>query len=109
MKIGYLYLALTVVFDAIGIGLLNKAGKSSQLAPLLLGLLSVNLGLILLSLAFKTIEMTIANAIFAGLATLSVALIGGFYFGERYTLFQYFCMGTILFGVVGLNSTGVGK
>jgi small multidrug resistance pump len=109
MKIGYLYLVLTVVFDAIGIGFLNKANGISDLKYTLFGLLFVNLGLILLSLAFKTIEMTVANAIFAGLATLSVALIGVFYFGEKYTLFQYFCMATILFGVIGLNLTGVGK
>lgn len=109
MKIGHLYLVLTVIFDSIGISLLNKADGVTNLKYLLGGLFFVNLGLIFISMSFKTINITVANASFAGLTILLVAMIGYFYFNERYTLFQYFCVATIIFGVVGLNLTGVGK
>jgi multidrug transporter EmrE-like cation transporter len=38
MKIGYLYLLLTIFFDSIGISLLNKANGVTDLKYLLLGL-----------------------------------------------------------------------
>jgi multidrug transporter EmrE-like cation transporter len=75
----------------------------------LAGLFFVNLSLIFISMSFKTINITIANASFAGLTVLLVTMIGYFCFNERYTLFQYFCIATIIFGVVALNLTGVGK
>ncbi|MBO1056504.1 MAG: hypothetical protein HEQ27_08290 [Dolichospermum sp. JUN01] len=109
MKIGYLYLLLTIFFDSIGISLLNKANGVTDLKYLLLGLFFLSIGSILLSLSFKSIDMTIANATFAGLSSLLVALMGCFYFDEKYTLFQYFCITTIVFGVFGLNLTGVSK
>lgn len=109
MNLGYVYLVLTVAADSIGIGFLNKAEGFSNLKYLTLGLLTINAGLISFSLALKTIPMTIANAMFAGLATFSIALVGWLYFGEKYSALQYGCMGLILVGVVGLNLTGVGK
>ncbi|MDD5755048.1 MAG: SMR family transporter [Methylococcales bacterium] len=109
MKIEYLYLFLTIVFDSLGIAFLNKADGLIHLKYLLLGLALLNLGLICLSLALKTMDMTIANTTFAGLSSLLVALIGYFYFGEKYTLFQYICVTSVLFGVAGLNMTGLAK
>ena len=109
MKIAYLYLGLTILFDSIGIALLNKAAGVSKLTYLLAGLLGINLGLLFLSLALESMAMTVANATFAGVSSLLVALIGYWYFGERYTVFQYVCVAAIIFGVIGLNSTGVTK
>jgi small multidrug resistance pump len=109
MNIGYLYLVLTVILDSVGIGLLNKANGWDNLKDLVSGLFLINLALVLFSLSFETINMTVANTIFAGLTSLLVALMGYFYFEERYTLFQYFCIATVLFGVIGLIVTNVDK
>lgn len=105
----YLYLFLTIVLDALGISFLNKAGGITETKYLFLGLLFLNFGLVCLSMALKSMDMTMANTTFAGLSSLLVALAGYFYFDERYTLFQYLCMGLIVFGVICLHFTGVNK
>jgi small multidrug resistance pump len=109
MKFRYLFLALTILFDSLGIGLLNKADGTANLKFLLPGLALVNLGLVALSYALKYLDVTIANTTFAGMSSVLVAGIGYYFFDERYTLFQYCCLALVLFGLVGLNLTGVSK
>ena len=106
---GYVYLTLTVLLDTVGIAFLNKANGVSNLKYLLLGLLFINLGLVSLSVAFKTLEMTVANTLFAGLTSLLVAMIGYFYFGERYSVLQYGFIIAIVISVIGLHLTGLSE
>lgn len=105
----YVYLACTIIFESLGVALLNKANGLSHLSYLLLGLLALNLGMLTFSMALKTIDMTIANTIWAGLSILLVAVIGYFHFDERYTISQYLYISLVLGGLVGLNLTGVSK
>jgi small multidrug resistance pump len=109
MKIGYIYLIITIIFDSVGIAFLNKANGFDSPKYLFLGLLLLNLGLVSLSFTLKTVDMTIANTTFAGVSSALVAIIGYAYFGERFTVFQYLCIASILFGLVGLNYSGISK
>ncbi len=106
MRLAYVYLTLTIFLDAFGIALLNKANGVANPRFLLLGLLLVNGALVALSLALRDMDVTIANATFAGASSILTALLGYAWFGERYTAFQYGCLALILFGLVGLNLTG---
>ncbi|MFI3137675.1 MAG: SMR family transporter [Methylococcaceae bacterium] len=89
--------------------LLNKADGLTHLNYLLTGLLLLNLGMLTFSLSLKSLDMTIANTTWAGLSILVVAVIGYFHFDEKYTLVQYLFISWVLFGLIGLNLTGINK
>lgn len=109
MQFRYLFLAITVLFDSLGIAFLNKAEGTTNLKYLGLGLGLLNLGLMSLSYTLKYMDVTIANTTFAGISSVAIAAIGYYYFNERYTLFQYCCLAFMIFGLIGLNVTGISK
>ncbi|HKF95885.1 MAG TPA: multidrug efflux SMR transporter [Gammaproteobacteria bacterium] len=56
-----------------------------------------------LTLALKKLDLSIAYAIWAGIGTVLITLIGFLYFGEQATLLKAACIALIVIGVVGLN------
>lgn len=105
----YLYLLGTIVFESVGVALLNKSDGFSNGSYLMAGLLFFNIGMIAFALALKDMDMTIANTTWAGASILVVAIIGYAIFDERYHFTQYLYMGFVLIGLVGLNASGVSK
>jgi small multidrug resistance pump len=59
-----------------------------------------------LALALKTIEVGIAYAVWAGLGTLLIAIIGIVFFGESVSFLKLASMALVIAGVVGLNLAG---
>jgi small multidrug resistance pump len=105
----YLFLLCTILFESIGVALLNKSNGLSHWQYLISGLFFFNAGMIFFSMALKTMDMTIANTTWAGASILIVAMIGYFMFEERYQLSQYLYIGLVLIGLIGLNASGVSK
>src|SRR4051812_14478712 len=60
----------------------------------------------LLSVVVKTVPVSIAYAVWAGVGTASVAVIGYLWLGESMNLAKALCLGLIIVGVVGLNLAG---
>ncbi|MBB4266537.1 DMT family transporter [Roseospira visakhapatnamensis] len=60
----------------------------------------------LLTLALKTWDVSVAYALWSGLGTALIVLIGVAWFGEALTATRIACIGLILVGVVGLNLSG---
>lgn len=56
-----------------------------------------------LTFAMKTIDISVAYAIWAGLGTALIAIIGFIYFGDSATPLKIGCIVLIIAGVVGLN------
>ncbi|MDA3920675.1 MAG: multidrug efflux SMR transporter [Salinisphaera sp.] len=56
-----------------------------------------------LALALKTIDMSIAYAIWAGLGIALITLIGVYVYSEPLTAWRSICIVLILLGVIGLN------
>ena len=73
--------------------------------PLFVVILAVCYGLSFyaFSIALRQIHLGMAYAIWAGLGTASIALIGMIWFGESMTLLKAVSMIAIVAGVVGLN------
>ncbi len=57
----------------------------------------------LLALSLKGIELGIAYAIWAGVGTAVVAVIGIFFLNESTNLYKILCIVAIVIGVVGLH------
>jgi len=60
----------------------------------------------LLSLVVRTLPVSIAYAVWSGVGTAAVALIGYLWLGESMSWLKAFCLGLIVVGVVGLNLAG---
>ena len=58
------------------------------------------------SMALKRIELGIAYAIWAGLGTALIALIGVAFFREGVDIVKIVSIGAIIAGVIGLNMSG---
>jgi small multidrug resistance pump len=59
-----------------------------------------------LALTFKAIDVSLAYAVWAGLGTALIALIGFLYFAEPVSWLRVACIALIVIGVFGLNLTG---
>lgn len=59
-----------------------------------------------LTFALKGLELGIAYAIWAGLGTAIIAIIGLFFFQEQLTILKVISLLLIIAGVVGLNLAG---
>ena len=55
------------------------------------------------SIVMRTLSVSVTYAIWSGLGTALVALIGATMLGETMTLTKALCLGLIIAGVVGLN------
>lgn len=56
-----------------------------------------------LTLAVRTIDISIAYAIWSAVGVAVIAMIGAIFFGEELTPSRIFFLATIIVGVVGLN------
>jgi small multidrug resistance pump len=61
-----------------------------------------------LTLALKKVDVSVAYAVWSGIGTALIALIGIFYFKEPSTVIKILSIGLIKTGVVGLNLSGGG-
>ncbi len=61
---------------------------------------------VLLTITLKKLDVTIAYAIWAGLGTLIISVIGVFFFHEAMTWVKACSIFFIIVGVVGLNMAG---
>ncbi len=60
-----------------------------------------------LTMALKRIDVSVAYAIWSGIGTALIAIIGAVHFKEPMTMIKAVSVGIIIIGVVGLNITGI--
>jgi small multidrug resistance pump len=59
-----------------------------------------------LALTLKVVDVSVAYAVWAGLGTALIAVIGFVYFAEPVSWMRVACIALIVVGVFGLNLTG---
>lgn len=75
----------------------------TRTVPTILMFVFYVLGFVPLNLALRQIDISVAYAIWSGIGTAVIAVIGIFYFREPTTLIKLISIILIVFGVVGLN------
>jgi len=78
----------------------------SRLVPSLGVVVLYSLAFVLLAAVLKSIDMSVAYAIWSGVGTALVAAIGILIFGEPLSAARLVSLGFIILGVVGLQLTG---
>lgn len=77
----------------------------TRLIPSLLTAGSMILSFILLSQALKTLPISLAYAVWVGIGSIGVAVVGMLFLGESASPSKLLCLGLIIAGIIGLKLT----
>lgn len=99
----WLYLALAIIFETIGTSSLKLSHGFSILLPSVSTIISYVLCFLFLSYALKTIDMSIAYAIWGALGILLISMIGIIFFHESISFLKIISILLIILGTVGLR------
>ncbi len=104
----WFYLLLAIILEVSGTTSMKLSQGFTKTLPSVAMFIFYILSLISLTLAFKKIDVSVAYAVWSGIGTTLIALIGIFYFREPSTVIKILSIGLIITGVVGLNLSGGG-
>jgi len=104
----WFYLILAIILEVSGTTSMKLSQGFTKTLPSIVMFVFYILSLISLTLALKKVDVSVAYAVWSGLGTFLIALIGIFYFKEPSTVMKILSIGLITTGVVGLNLSGGG-
>jgi len=99
----WFYLLLAILLEVAGTISMKLAAGFNNLIPSILVFIFYGLSLASLTVALKGIELGIAYAIWAGLGTTLIVIIGIIQFNESTSVIKFICIVLIIAGVVGLK------
>lgn len=99
----WIYLILAIVFEVCGTTSMKLSEGFTKFWPSVLLFVFYVLSLTSLTFALKTLDVSVAYAVWSGLGTILIALIGIFWFHEPVTTIKFISIALIIIGVVGLN------
>ncbi len=102
----WFYLIIAILLEVAGTTSMKVSEGFSRWLPSILIFVFYGLSFASLTLALKRIDVSIAYAIWAGLGTALITVIGIAYFKEPATLIKLISIGLIVVGVIGLNLDG---
>ena len=102
-QLGWLFLSFAILFEVAGTTATKLSKGFTVLTPSILLFIFYGFALALNTLAMRTIELSIAYAIWAGVGTAITTGIGILYFKEPATAMKLVSISLIIFGVVGLH------
>lgn len=104
----YLYLILAILTEVSGTTAMKMSQGFTKLAPSIVMFIFYALSLTLLTLALKSIDVSVAYAIWSGVGTALIATIGLVWFKESVSPLKIVSILMIIAGVIGLNLSGGG-
>ena len=103
---GWFYLILAIAFEVIGTTFMKLSDGFSKLGPSIAMFIFYILSLSALSFALKKFEVGTAYAIWSGLGTALITIIGIIIFKESLSPLKIISIILIIIGVVGLQLSG---
>lgn len=99
----WLILAAAILAEVVGTTCLKASHGLTRWLPVVGAVVFYVVSFSGLALALRSIDVSVAYAIWAGLGTALVVLVGVVMFGELFTPLRGVCILLILLGVIGLN------
>ncbi len=99
----WVYLALAIVFELAGTVSLKLSEGFTRLLPSLAIFPAYAISFSLMTLAVKTIPISVAYAIWSAVGTAAIAAIGMLWFREPANALKVVCIGVIIMGVIGVK------
>ena len=103
---GWALLAVAITFELAGTTSMKLSDGFSRLWPSVALFVCYAISFSSLTFALQRIDLSTAYAIWSGLGTAIVAVIGIVWFKEPAGLLKIASLGMILLGVVGLHASG---
>jgi small multidrug resistance pump len=100
----WLCLAGAIVLEIAGTTSMKLSQGFTRTLPSILLFVFYALSFALMTVAVKRIDMSVSYAIWSGVGTLLIALIGVLWFREQLTVVQIASMALIVVGVIGLRA-----
>ena len=97
------YLILAILLEVAGTTSMKFSVGFTKLGPSILIFVFYLISFICLTLSLKRIAISVAYAVWAGLGTSLITLIGIFFFHEPMTLIKFASLFLIIVGVMGLR------
>ncbi|RME87727.1 MAG: QacE family quaternary ammonium compound efflux SMR transporter [Anaerolineae bacterium] len=104
----WLYLFLAIFSEVAGTISMKLSQGFSKLLPSVLMFILYGVSLAFTNLALKYLDVSLVYAIWSGLGTALVTIIGIVWFREPVTALKLISIGLIILGVTGLNLTAHG-
>jgi small multidrug resistance pump len=101
--VSWLYLLLAIGLEVSGTTCMKLSHGFTRTTPSLLMFVFYGLSIMLLGLAVKQLPISVAYAVWSGVGTGLIAVIGIAWFGEPLTALKAVALGLIVLGVVGVN------
>ncbi len=99
----WLYLILAITLEVSGTTCMKLSDGFTRPVASMLMLVFYVLSLVSLTFAVKQIDISISYAVWSGLGTGLIALIGIAWFGEPLTAIKVMALALIVIGVVAIN------
>jgi len=104
--IQWIMLVFAIGFEVAGTTCMKLSEGFTKLTPSVAIFVFYFLSFGLLTLTLKRLEVSLVYAIWSGMGTLLITVIGIVYFGEAATTLKLLSILLIIIGVVGLNLGG---
>ncbi len=96
-------LAWAILFEVCGTTALKLSDGFTKTVPTVLALVLYIIGLYLMTLVLKKLDLGLVYAIWSGMGTALVAIIGIAVFGDSVDMIRIGSIALIIIGVVGLH------
>ncbi len=103
MALAYVYLAIGIIFEVLGTIAMKYSEGFTKVVPVILTLVCHGICFVALTVALKSLPISMVYAIWAGVGTAFMALIGLVMFNEPLPLQKVLATTLIVLGVVMLN------
>jgi len=104
--LAWIYLAAAIASEVVGTLFLRFTDGFTKPVPSVLVIATYALSLWLTTLALRQLEISLAYAVWAGVGTAAVAVIGMAALGESVNALKLASIVLVIGGVVGLNLSG---
>jgi small multidrug resistance pump len=101
--LAWIYLAAAIATEVVGTLFLRFTDGFTRPAPSILVIATYAASLWLTALALRELEISLAYAVWAGVGTAAVAVIGMAVLGESVNALKVASIALVIGGVVGLN------
>jgi small multidrug resistance pump len=102
---GWILLVVAIVLEVAGTTNMKLSEGFSKLVPSMLVLFFYALSIVALTFAVNRLDVSVAYAVWSGMGTALVAVIGIWFFQESLTATKLLALGLIIVGVAMLHLT----
>ncbi len=99
----WFYLILAIIFETLGTTALKMSNGFSVLLPSIVTIITYILCFLFLSFALKTIDVSVAYAIWGAFGILLISAIGMIFFHESVSFIKITSILLIVLGTIGLK------